>query len=99
MSTLLEGAEAKGTRGRPSFRPVSDQDLNDPALAYDLILSAADLAKEIYGVANKKNRRRVFELKRKGRMPIFKLGGRLVARRSQLRAEIKRREQEALAGV
>jgi hypothetical protein len=73
-------------------------DLADETIADDLLIGAYAIAKFWYGAATHQNRRKIFNARIKSRLPIFSVGGRLVARKSQLRAEIARREQAARDG-
>jgi hypothetical protein len=77
---------------------LTRDDLDDETIADDLLIGGYAIAKFLYGKATKKNRRKVFNARVKSRWPIFKVGGRLVARKSQLLAEIERREKAAREG-
>jgi hypothetical protein len=80
------------------YEPVTMEDLDDETIADDLLIGGYAIARFWHGTATKKNRRKIYNARIKSRLPIVKVGGRLVARKSQLRAEIARREQAAREG-
>jgi hypothetical protein len=81
-----------------SCEAVTPKDLDDETIAEDLLIGGDAIAGFWHGEPTNKNRRKIYNARVKSRLPIFKVGGRLVARKSQLRAEIARREQSARQG-
>ena len=67
-----------------------------PPLASDLIQGAPAIAEFVFG--DRAAARRVYRLREKGRLPVIRLGGRLVARRSALQAWFADRERDAAQG-
>jgi hypothetical protein len=67
------------------------------ALASDLLRGAEEIADFMFG--NKAQRRKVYHLAETSRLPVFKLGSVLCARRSVLMAWIADQEQRALRGA
>ncbi|MFD1701721.1 DNA-binding protein [Methylopila henanensis] len=70
-----------------------------PALADDLLTGAREIAAFIYGSPSRANVRRVYYLVETSRIPIFRLGGALSARKSVLLAWIEAQERESVARV
>lgn len=60
-------------------------------LANDLLIGAYAIAEFLFGDRNK--RRKVFHLAETSRLPVFRLGSRLCARRSVLMAWVAEQEQ------
>lgn len=65
-------------------------------LAQDLLRGAEEIAAFLFG--NKTQRRKVYHLAETSRLPVFRLGSVLCARRSVLMAWIAEQEQRALRG-
>jgi len=63
-------------------------------LADDMLNGARPIA-EFIGT----NERRVYHLAETKQIPVFRLGGRLTARKSTLRAWIERQEAQAMSGA
>lgn len=64
----------------------------DPAFSEDLLLGAKALAFFLFGCADAKHQRKVFHLCATSKMPHFKLGSKLAARKSVLYQWIKAQE-------
>lgn len=64
-----------------------------PSLSDDLLVSAAQIAKYLFGESSQ--RRKVYHLAAKGGLPVFRMGGHLCARRSIILAWITAQESEA----
>ncbi len=67
-----------------------------PCLATDLLEGASAIAEFVFG--DRAAARRVYRLRDKGRLPVIRVGGRLVARRSALRQWFIERERDAARG-
>jgi len=67
-----------------------------PGVGPDLLMGAGEIAAFVFGDAGQA--RRVYRLRAKGRLPVFKIGGRICARRSALRNWLADQEQSAMAG-
>lgn len=65
-------------------------------LADDLLIGAPAIAAHLYGDAA--HYRRIYALKKSNRLPVFRMGRDLVARRSTLALWIRRQEERAAAG-
>jgi hypothetical protein len=70
---------------------------NTDALAPDLLRGAEEIAAFLFG--DKSQRRKVYHLAETSRLPVFRLGSVLCARRSILMAWIAEQEQRALRGL
>jgi hypothetical protein len=66
-------------------------------LANDLLRGADKIADFLFG--NPAERRKVYHLAEKSRLPVFRLGSLLCARRSTLTAWIAEQERRAVAGA
>lgn len=66
-------------------------------LADDMLRGADEIADFVFG--NKSQRRKVYHLAETSRLPVFRLGSVLCARRSVLMAWIADQEQRALRGA
>jgi hypothetical protein len=60
----------------------------------DLLDGAEEIAVEMFG--SSKHRRRVYHLAETGQIPVFRLGSKICARKSVLRARIAQQEAESL---
>jgi hypothetical protein len=65
-------------------------------IAPDLLRGAAEIAAFLYGTPAAA--RRVYALRARDRLPLVRIGGRLCARRSILRAWLAERERDAAQG-
>jgi hypothetical protein len=63
------------------------------ALADDLLVGASAIAAFMFGTA--KERRRVYWLVENGRLPVFKLGSTICARKSTILRVVAQRERDA----
>jgi hypothetical protein len=61
------------------------EDAEEAALAEDLLWGAGAIARELFGKATTEKKRKVYHLHEKGRLPTWRLGSTLLARRSALR--------------
>ena len=68
--------------------------VDDPALAADLLRGADQIAEFIFGKAG--GRRKVYYLAESSRLPVFRLGAVLCARRSVIMNWIERQERKAV---
>jgi hypothetical protein len=68
----------------------------DPGLADDLLRGADKIAEFLFG--NPAERRKVYHLFEKSRLPGFRLGSTLCARKSRLLAWIEEQERRAVGG-
>jgi hypothetical protein len=71
---------------------------NGEALSSDLLVGAQEISMFLYGPEEglkTTNLRRTYHAIAKGDIPIFKLGGKIHARRSAIRARIEAQEQAA----
>ena len=80
---------AAGNSAAPDFRA--------DALAQDLLRGAEEIAAFLFG--DKSQRRKVYHLAGTSRLPVFRLGSVLCARRSVLMAWISVQEQRAQRGL
>ena len=89
------------TLNRKSGEPASDgnaaQDLRADARAQDLLRGAEEIALFLFG--KKHDRRKVYHLAETSRLPVFRLGSVLCARRSVLMMWIAEQEQRAIRGA
>lgn len=76
--------------------PLSRRRPSQPGVGPDLLQGAGEIAAFLFGDASQ--RRRVYRLRDKGRLPVFKIGGRLCARRSALRTWLADQERCAMTG-
>jgi hypothetical protein len=67
-----------------------------PGIGPDLLEGADAIAEFLFGART--DRRRVYRLRDKGRLPLFRIGGRLCARRSTLREWLADQERNAANG-
>ena len=67
------------------------------ALAQDLLRGAEEIAAFLFG--SKAQRRKVYHLAETSRLPVFRLGSVLCARRSVLMTWIAEQEQRGLRGI
>ena len=75
----------------PSREPLKNKEgLND-----DLLEGAAQIAEFLYG-NGRKHRRKIYHLAQTSRLPVFRLGTMLCARRSTLEDWISKQEQHGL---
>lgn len=70
-----------------------------PELADDLLRGADEIAKFIFGEKRKGNRRKVYYLAECTKLPVFRLGSVLCARRSVLLSWIAKQETRATTPV
>lgn len=80
----------------PASGSNADRSQNTDALAHDLLRGAEEIADFLFG--DKSQRRKVYHLAGT-RLPVFRLGSVLCARRSVLMAWISEQEQRALRGL
>ncbi len=73
--------------------PSKEQLTNKDGLNDDLLEGAAQIAMFLYGNGNCKHRRKIYHLAQTSRLPLFRLGTMLCARRSTLKDWIKDQEQ------
>ena len=76
----------------PTLSPVEDK----PTLAPDLLRGAHQIAAFLYGSATE--RKKVYHLVQNARLPVFRLGSLLCARRSVLLAWIDEQETRGRKG-
>lgn len=62
-------------------------------LADDLLHGAASIAAFIFGRSDTKNRRAVYHLAENSRLPVFRLGATVCARRSTITAWVSEQER------
>lgn len=67
------------------------------SLSDDLLRGADRIAEFMFGDAGE--RRKIYHLSEKSRLPVFRLGSVLCARKSTLRAWIEDQERKAVEGV
>lgn len=95
---MTEGTQT--TLNRKPDEPASGGNaspvLRADALAQDLLRGAEEIAAFLFG--DKTQRRKVYHLAETSRLPVFRLGSVLCARRSVLMAWISEQEQRALRG-
>jgi hypothetical protein len=63
-------------------------------LSDDILQGAAEIAAFLFG--DRKQRRRIYWLAENGRLPVFKLGELLCARKSRLRQHVEEQEEASL---
>ena len=80
----------------PAFGGNPDRGQNADALAHDLLRGAEEIAVFLFG--SKLHRRKVYHLAETSRLPVFRLGSVLCARRSVLLDWIEKQEQRAVGG-
>ena len=81
-------------RSRPDTS--SDVDRSTRAIGDDLLQGAEEIARYLYG--DPTERRKVYHLAEASRIPVFRLGATLCARKSTLLAWIERQESRASNG-
>jgi hypothetical protein len=77
--------------------PPDGEALLGENLADDLLRGADRIAEFLFG--DPAERRKVYHLSEKSRVPVFRLGSVLCARKSTLKAWIEEQERRAVAGV
>jgi hypothetical protein len=83
--------------GEPAMNPHKTLPASPPELADDLLLGAKQIAKFIFGPEGK--RRQVYYLVEYARLPVFRLGTMLCARRSVLLNWIAMQESRVLYAI
>jgi hypothetical protein len=64
-------------------------------VADDLMFGAAEIARDVFGKDNKKNRRKVYHLHHQGLLGTFKMGGEIAGRKSTIRERIAAHERSS----
>ena len=78
-------------------RPPDGGALPSGTLADDILRGANQIAEFLYG--NRSERRKIYHLAEKSRLPVFRLGSVLCARKSRLTEWIEEQENRAVQGV
>jgi hypothetical protein len=83
----------------PTLSPASGTTPADDNLADDVLRGAEAIAAFLYGSSSVKMRRKVYYLAEKSKIPIFRLGSMLCARRTVFLKWIAEQEQRCLREV
>ena len=96
---MTEGTQTTFNRKADEPAPGDNTapELRADALAQDLLRGAEEIAAFLFG--DRRQRRKVYHLAETSRLPVFRLGSVLCARRSVLMAWIAEQERRALRGV
>jgi hypothetical protein len=79
----------------PTDANMPDEVSSQPALSDDLLTGAASIAKYVFGSDAPSYRRKIYHLSSPGhpdRLPVFRMGNQLCARKSTLLRDVAQRE-------